>query len=178
LVGDPTLLLAFPSALWFSASGGDPKRRSISSPTLTSSTSLQSSRGSNLAACFQHPAPLLDFGSLQHIAGHEGPHDRQASISAFVPPSGFGYPLDVLLPSGPGEPCFVLTALVGFASSKHRPPVRSCRVSATLHPLAVSPTSDTPTRGGNTATQAAAPGFRPSQTALIPRHASARLRTT
>ena len=148
LVGDPTLLLAFSSALWFSIPGGGPKHRSISSLTLTGSTSLQSFCGSNLAECFQHPTPLLDFGSLQHIAGLEGLHVWQASNSAFVPPSGFGYPLDVLLPSGPGEPCFMLTALVGFASSKHRPPVKSHCVSAAVHPHAVSPTSDTPARGG------------------------------
>jgi hypothetical protein len=32
----------------------------------------------------------------------------------YVPPSGFGYPLDGLLPPGPCRPCFRPTALLGF----------------------------------------------------------------
>jgi hypothetical protein len=38
-----------------------------------------------------------------------------------VPPSGFGYPLDGLLPSTPGRACFIPTALLGFIPSEPSP---------------------------------------------------------
>jgi hypothetical protein len=41
-----------------------------------------------------------------------------------VPPSGFGFPLDGLLPSVPGRPCFRSTALLGF-TLRSRPSVGS-----------------------------------------------------
>jgi hypothetical protein len=40
---------------------------------------------------------------------------RQIPGPAYVPPAGFGYPLDGLLPLSPSEFCFTLTAHLGFA---------------------------------------------------------------
>jgi hypothetical protein len=48
----------------------------------------------------------------------EGPLLRQVSTPVYVPPSGFGYPLDGLLPSSPSGPCFRSTAPMGFAPSE------------------------------------------------------------
>ncbi len=71
------------------------------------------------------PTTLLGFCSLQHIRG-SGVHLPRACLTRYVPPSGFGYPLDGLLPPGPRRPCFVPTALLGFLPSK-RSPLERCR---------------------------------------------------
>jgi hypothetical protein len=52
----------------------------------------------------------------------------------FVPSSGFGYPLDGLLPAKPHRPYFVPTALLGLNPSKRSPLAGWCRVSATTAP--------------------------------------------
>ena len=39
-------------------------------------------------------------------------------LPRYVPPSGFGYPLDGFLPPGPRRPCFMPTALLGFRPSE------------------------------------------------------------
>lgn len=41
-----------------------------------------------------------------------------------VPPSGFGYPLDGLLPPKPGRACLIPTAFLGFSPSKRSPLTR------------------------------------------------------
>jgi hypothetical protein len=66
------------------------------------------------------PAPLLDFCSLQHIRVRKST-DRGVSRPRFVPPSGFGYPLDGLLLPSPRRPCFVPAALLGFRPSESSP---------------------------------------------------------
>jgi len=66
------------------------------------------------------PAPLLDSCSLQHIRVRKFT-SRGVSRSRYVPPSGFGYPLDGLLLPIPRRPCFVPTALVGFRPSESSP---------------------------------------------------------
>jgi hypothetical protein len=58
-------------------------------------------------------APLLGFRSLQHIKGLKV-HFPRALPARYVPPSGFGYPLDGFLPSNPCRFCFTPTALMGF----------------------------------------------------------------
>jgi hypothetical protein len=68
----------------------------------------------------------------------EGPLPRQASTLAYVPPSGFGYPLGGFLPSIPSESCFVLTALVGFSPSKHHLRARFYDVSVAQGPHVVT----------------------------------------
>jgi hypothetical protein len=42
-------------------------------------------------------------------------HTSRASQARYVPPSGFGYPLDGLLPPSPCRFCFAPAALMGFA---------------------------------------------------------------
>jgi hypothetical protein len=66
------------------------------------------------------PAPLLDFCSLQHIRAREST-SRGVSRSRYVPPSGFGHPLDGLLLPSPRRPCFVPAALLGFRPSEFSP---------------------------------------------------------
>jgi hypothetical protein len=61
----------------------------------------------------------MDFLDPSTHAGSRGPLVRQDSTPDFVPPSGFGYPLDGFLPQEPGEPYFMLTASLGFAPSEH-----------------------------------------------------------
>jgi hypothetical protein len=56
----------------------------------------------------------LDFCSLQHLRVRRST-SRGASRSRYVPPSGFGSPLDGFLPPSPRRPCFVPAALLGFA---------------------------------------------------------------
>jgi hypothetical protein len=64
---------------------------------------------------------------------------RGVSRPRYVPPSGFGYPLDGLLLPSPCRPCFVPTALLGFDPSELSPLTRSPNVSARMDPHAVSP---------------------------------------
>jgi len=56
----------------------------------------------------------MGFHSLQHIRIRRSAF-RGRSPARHVPPSGFGYPLDGLLPSKPCRSCFVPAALMGFA---------------------------------------------------------------
>jgi len=75
---------------------------------------LQSVAQRTLAGRPQPPAPLVDFDSLQHIQG-SAIYQPRTFQARFVPPSGFGYPPGGFLSPKPGQPCFVLAALVGFA---------------------------------------------------------------
>jgi hypothetical protein len=51
-------------------------------------------------------------------------HSPQALPACYVPPPGFGYPLDGLLPSVPGRTCFVPAALLGL-TLRSLPPAKS-----------------------------------------------------
>jgi len=75
---------------------------------------LQSVAQRTLAGQPQPPAPLMDFPSLQHMQD-SAIHSPRTFQARFVPSSGFGYPLDGFLPPKPGQPCFMLAALMGFA---------------------------------------------------------------
>jgi hypothetical protein len=66
-------------------------------------------------------------------------HFTRVLPARYVPPSGFGYPLDGLLPSNPCRPCFVPTALLGFSPSERFPLERYPAVSDRKHPHTVSP---------------------------------------
>jgi hypothetical protein len=57
---------------------------------------------------------------------HEGSkvHLTRALPTRYVPPSGFGHPLDGFLPSNPCQLCFAPAALMGFPPSKLSPPER------------------------------------------------------
>jgi len=56
----------------------------------------------------------MDFVSLQHLQD-SAIYQPRTFQARFVPSSGFGYPRDGLLSPKPGQPYFVLAALVGFA---------------------------------------------------------------
>ena len=56
----------------------------------------------------------MGFCSLQHLR-HRRSASRGLSPAHHVPPSGFGYPHDGLLPSKPCRFCFAPAALLGFA---------------------------------------------------------------
>jgi len=72
-------------------------------------------------------------------------HFSRASPTRYVPSSGFGYPLDGLLPRKPCRFCFAPAALLGFALRRFPLPKGLRDVSAGKNPLAVSlsVTSDT-----------------------------------
>jgi len=57
--------------------------------------------------------PLLSFRPRQHMPAAQVNGSR-ALPARYVPPSGFGYPLDGLRPSQPVRACFVPAALMGF----------------------------------------------------------------
>jgi len=78
----------------------------------------------------------MSFGSLQHMQEAKV-HGSQVLRTCDVPPSGFGYPRDGLLPSQPGRFCFIPAALMGFALRSFLLQGGSRRVSATMSPHAV-----------------------------------------
>jgi len=86
----------------------------------------------------QRPAPLLDFLIPSTRFRFEDQLHRRDSTPAFVPPSGFGYPLGGLLPSNPSEPCFMPAAPMGFAPSKLDLDTESRSVATATSPRAVS----------------------------------------
>jgi hypothetical protein len=57
----------------------------------------------------------------------------------YVPPSGFGYPLDGFLPSVPCRPCFMPTALMGFTLRSFPLSEGIRRISAWMIPRTVLP---------------------------------------
>jgi hypothetical protein len=59
------------------------------------------------------PAPPMSF---RRPTAHQARkvHSTRALPARYVPPPGFGYPLDGLLPSRPCRLCFAPTALLGF----------------------------------------------------------------
>ena len=77
-------------------------------------------------------------------------HWPRASLARFVPPSGFGYPLDGLLPSVPGRSFFIPAALLGFTLRRFSLQEGIRCVSARKHPLTVSlsgvPAAEAPSR--------------------------------
>jgi hypothetical protein len=75
---------------------------------------LQSLTRFNLAGISKYSGSSHGLSIPSAQSKSEGPLVWQGSTPTFVPPSGFGYPPDGFLPSGPGEPYFMLTALLGF----------------------------------------------------------------
>lgn len=73
---------------------------------------------------------------LQHLQGLKV-HVPQAVPACFVPPSGFGDPLDGLLPSVPGRLCYAPAALLGFAPRSHGSTRRCLTVTRQTHPHSV-----------------------------------------
>jgi hypothetical protein len=90
-------------------------------------------------------------------AGRIGPPSR-VFHARFVPPSGFGYPRDGLLPFRPRRPCFMPAALLGFTlrSSTRQsldrgyPPPRACLpFLVLLRPRQAADRSNTPQLSGH-----------------------------
>jgi hypothetical protein len=71
---------------------------------------------------------------------HQGSevHLTRALPARYVPPSGFGYPLDGLLPPSPCRPFFVPTALMGFPLRSVPLPESRTASPPHSHPPAVS----------------------------------------
>jgi hypothetical protein len=79
----------------------------------------------------------MDFCSLQHLRNPRSTSSR-ALPARYVPPSGFGYPLDGLLPAIPCRFCFTPAALLGFALRSFRLSKGIRRITARMHPPTVS----------------------------------------
>jgi hypothetical protein len=94
----------------------------------------ESSR-SELSWLLAGPTPLMGFCSLQHLSGPRV-HISGSMPSAFVPPSGFEYPLGGFLPSNPSG--YDPTALLGFSPSKPCLSARFHDITAIKNPPAVS----------------------------------------
>jgi hypothetical protein len=121
---DPTSPLAIPSALRFHDAGRRPKALTSPRTHLSSSFAFLQSISWPLPAGAPSgkalPTTLLGFRSLQHIQG-TGVHFARVCLARYVPPPGFGYPLDGFLPPRPRQPYFMLTALMGFRPSELSP---------------------------------------------------------
>jgi hypothetical protein len=90
------------------------------------------------------PAPLVDFLLPSAQVRFKGPRSPAVFHAAFGPPSGFGYPLDGLLPLNPSDALSRVTALLGFSPSKHSLCCRGVTVSPRRRaPLAVCPAYNT-----------------------------------
>jgi hypothetical protein len=61
----------------------------------------------------RRPSPLMGFRSLQHLRNPRSTL-HEPKPARYVPPSGFGYPLDGLLPRIPCRFSFTPAALLGF----------------------------------------------------------------
>jgi hypothetical protein len=136
LVRDPTLLLAVSSASWFSRCSGDlgssaPNSTSTLSAFLQSLATVDPSRLTGVDR-------LLSWTSLPYSTSQVQRSTGQAAFhTAFVPPSGFGYPLDGLLPLNPSGNPLDPAALMGFAPSESYLPARCHGVSTLTAPPAV-----------------------------------------
>jgi hypothetical protein len=142
---NPVSPLALASALRSSQTGRRSKARENSrSQRSSSSVFLQSlSRSHLVARAAKAGTRHLSWAScsLQHVPS-SGVHSTRVCLARFVPPSGFGYPPGGLLPPGPGQPCFMPTALLGFCPSELSPRRRVSRTSPSgMDPPAVSPTA-------------------------------------
>jgi hypothetical protein len=87
----------------------------------------------------------MSFHSLQHMLEAKV-HGSQVLPTRDVPPSGFGYPRDGLLPSHPRRFCFTPAALMGLTLRSFLLPEGSRRVSATMRPHVVGSLDISPPR--------------------------------
>jgi hypothetical protein len=80
----------------------------------------------------------MGFWSLQHVR-HSRSTCRGPKPARYVPPSGFGYPLDGLLPRIPCRFCFTPAALMGFTLRRFPLPEDLASLSTVRNPRTVSP---------------------------------------
>jgi hypothetical protein len=71
-------------------------------------------------------------------------HSSRAKPARYVPPSGFGYPLDGLLPRIPRQFCFTPAALLGFTLRRFPLPRSFRSLSAEKNPHTVGPAVSPP----------------------------------
>ena len=81
----------------------------------------------------QQSGPLMGFYSLQHIQEFEV-HSSRVQATRYVPSSGFGCPLDGLLPRIPGRFCFTPAELLGFSLRRFHLPEAITAFSAVKNP--------------------------------------------
>jgi hypothetical protein len=132
---------------------------SASSPALSSSfTFLQSFVRQSLADPTHRTSTSHGLLLPTALAGSKV-HLPQALPARYVPPSGFGYPLDGLLPSVPCRFCFTPAALLGFALRSCSPSRGTRHVSAPGRPTYRLSRRYTPRHSAWPARQAAVPGL-------------------
>jgi hypothetical protein len=170
----------FTSAVWFSSGGRRWSRLNSQSTPLFGFAFLQSITQRHLA---DRPRPVSHSLGLLLPSAHEEPkvHISRALPARFVPPSGFGDPLDGFLPSIPRRLSFTPAALLGFTLRSFLLPDGRPYVSARPLPRTVPPTGGTTYRSRRPALRAAVPGvylpevpWRPS-VGLAPRPLAAPL---
>jgi len=113
------------------------------------------------------PKPVSPSHGLPFPSAHEElqVHLPRVLPARYVPPSGFGYPLDGFLPAIPRRFCFAPAALLGFTLRSFLLPEGIRPVSGRKHPLTVSPVG-IPAPKCRPARQAAVPGFHPFRESL------------
>jgi len=110
----------------------------------------------------------MGFYSLQHLKDPRSTR-RGRKPARYVPPSGFGYPLDGLLPRIPCRFSFAPAALMGF--TLRRSPSREvfAGLSTGRNPHTVCPAVFLPPEGARPARRTSVTGLIPPESAWRPR---------
>jgi hypothetical protein len=136
----PAAPFALASAVRFSADGL--LRSQLSNRRALSSTFafLQSISQRILAGRPQSTSHSHGLSFPSAHAGSGDPLSAGVATARYVPPSGFGYPLDGFRPPNPRRPYFVPTALLGFTLRSFLLSEGIRNLSARKNPHTVSPT--------------------------------------
>jgi hypothetical protein len=112
---------------------------SVPGRILSSNFASRSSLAQQYLAC--RPQSAGSSHGLLVPTAHQGSkvHLPRVQPARYVPPSGFGYPLDGLLPSVPCRSCFIPAALMGFTLRSVPLSKGIRRISAWMIPRTVSP---------------------------------------
>ena len=142
-LGDPTLPLAVPSAVWFFFPTGFAGYRSSDRTSPLFEFRLPLEHYPTIPSQLAAAGRLLSWAFVPFsTSGIEGL--LAAGMPArYVPPSGFGHPLDGFLPSDPCRSCFIPAALMGFTLRRFLLLEGIRGVTTRKDPHAVSP-SDVP----------------------------------
>jgi hypothetical protein len=103
----------FPRLRGVPAAGFDGHSQAADQTLSSSQTILWSFSQRNLAGAPKRTGPSHGLSLPTAHSGFADPLTR-ALPARFVPPPGFGHPLDGLLPANPRRLCFTPTALLGF----------------------------------------------------------------
>jgi len=128
---------------------------------------LQSLAQQHLAC---RPQPAGSSHGLFFPSAHQGSevHGSRAFQARSVPPSGFDYPLDGLLPPSPCRPFFTPAALLGFTLRSFLLPKGIHGVSARMNPPTVSPAAALTACTANRAGRPRFLGFHPFESPWRP----------